>query len=282
MSEFVTRFAPSPTGWLHLGHAYSALFAQTRAERAGGRFLLRIEDIDRQRCRREFENALLEDLAWLGIEWEPDVRRQSDHFDDYARTLERLRRMGLIYPCFCTRKSLQREVARSGRAPHGPEGAPYPGICRGLPETEREERIAAGEAHAWRLDMRAALRMADQPLVWVDREKGKMKARPEAHGDVVLARKDTPTSYHLAVTVDDAIQGVTLVARGEDLLPSTCVHRLLQSLLDLPVPEWHHHRLLRDDAGNKLSKRDRPASLRSLRDEGVSPEALREKLGFDL
>ncbi|MGH7126431.1 MAG: tRNA glutamyl-Q(34) synthetase GluQRS [Stellaceae bacterium] len=274
----VTRFAPSPTGLLHLGHAYSALFAWVCARGAGGRFLLRIEDIDRGRCRPEFAAAVLKDLAWLGLEWDGRVRRQSEHFDDYARALEQLRAIGLIYPCFCTRAEIQAEIAQAGAAPHGSEGPLYPGTCRGLSAGERQKRIAAGEAYALRLDVAQAVARAG-PLEWEDSEAGRVAADPLSHGDVVLARKDTPASYHLAVTVDDAIQGVTLVTRGRDLFGATHVHRLLQALLDLPTPRYWHHRLLTDASGKRLAKRDRALTLRALREAGKTSAEVREMAG---
>jgi glutamyl-Q tRNA(Asp) synthetase len=274
----VTRFAPSPTGLLHLGHAYSALFAWVCARGAGGRFLLRIEDIDRGRCRREFTDAILEDLAWLGLDWDGPVRRQSEHFDDYAEALDRLRAMGLIYPCFCTRAAIQAEIAQAGGAPHGDEGPLYPGTCRALAGDQREARIAAGESYALRLDMAQAVARAG-PLDWEDSEAGRVAADPLSHGDVVLARKDTPASYHLAVTVDDALQGVTLVTRGRDLFGATHVHRLLQALLDLPTPSYWHHRLLTDASGKRFAKRDRSLTLRALREAGKTPGEVRELVG---
>ena len=270
----VTRFAPSPTGLLHLGHAYSALFSERAARAAGGRFLLRIEDIDRGRCRPEFEAAILEDLAWLGLAWEAPVRRQSEHMADYAAALDRLEADGLVYPCFCTRKEIQAEVARSGHAPHGADGPLYPGTCRRLDAGERRARVAAGAAHALRLDVAAAAARTG-PLRWHDRDRGIQDADPAVHGDVVLARKDTPTSYHLAVTLDDHIQGVSLVTRGVDLFVATHVHRLLQALLGLDVPAYHHHRLLTDADGQRLAKRDRALTLRALREAGHTPAEVR-------
>ncbi|MBL8671923.1 MAG: tRNA glutamyl-Q(34) synthetase GluQRS, partial [Alphaproteobacteria bacterium] len=246
MPQVVTRFAPSPTGLLHLGTAHAALFAWTAARRAGGRFLLRIEDIDRTRCRRELAAAIEEDLSWLGLSWERPVRVQSAHMADYRAALDRLDAAGLLYPCFCTRKQIQAELAAADGAPHLgaelPDGPAYPGTCRGLTPPERQRRIAEEEPYALRLDIAAAVRRAG-PLAWIDRGAGLQEAQPALLGDVVVARKDTPTSYHLAVTVDDALQGVTLVTRGRDLFHATHVHRLLQALLDLPVPEWHHHAL---------------------------------------
>ncbi len=280
MVAITTRLAPSPTGRLHLGHAFSALFAERAARVAGGRLLLRLEDIDVGRCRPEFADAILEDLAWLGVRWDGPVRRQSEHFADYRAALDRLAARDLIYPCFCTRKAIADEIARAGHAPHGPDGALYPGSCRGLSRAEAARRIAAGAAYALRLDMARALGAASGALGFTDREAGRVIAEPAQFGDVVLARKDVPTSYHLAVTVDDALQGVTLVTRGRDLLPSTHVHRLLQALLDLPVPEYHHHRLLTDDAGARLAKRTDAASLATLRAAGTDPETIRKQLGF--
>ncbi len=273
----VTRFAPSPTGWLHLGHAMAALVAWEEAQRTGGTFLLRIEDIDRTRCRAEFEAGIIDDLRWLGLRWPEPVRRQSEHLDDYAAALDRLRRLDLLYPCFCTRAEIQREVAAMASAPHGPEGPPYPGMCRALDPAERQRRLAARVDHAWRIDVTRAMALTG-PLTWTDRRFGCQAARPEVLGDVVLARKDIGTSYHLAVVVDDAAQGVTLVTRGEDLLPCTHLHRLLQSLLDLPVPQWIHHPLVCDAAGRRLAKRDQASTLHYLRDQGLTPAAIREQL----
>lgn len=278
--EVVTRFAPSPTGFLHLGHARSALCGFEAARAAGGRFLLRIEDIDRGRCRPEYETALKEDLRRLGLDWDGPVRRQSDHMDDYRAALARLDDMGVIYPCFCTRKDVAAEIARAGGAPHGPDGPLYPGLCRRLNRDERRRRIESGAAYALRLDVAEAVALAAAkstagPPTWVDRRRGLQTATPEILGDAVLARKDAPTSYHLAVTVDDALQGVTLVTRGEDLFFAAHLHRLLQALLDLPVPEWDHHPLLTDAEGRRLSKRDGAATLRSLFDGGSSAGEIR-------
>jgi glutamyl-Q tRNA(Asp) synthetase len=270
----VTRFAPSPTGYLHLGHAYSALIAWRAAREAGGKFLLRIEDIDLTRCRPEFTAAIVEDLAWLGLDWDGAVRRQSEHFDDYEAALDRLDVAGVIYPCFCTRAAIAAEIARAGEAPQGEEGPVYPGTCRDLPAEERLCRIAAGESFALRLDVARALARTG-PLDWEEYDHGTIAARPELLGDVVLARKDVPTSYHLAVTVDDALQGVTLVTRGADLFAATHIHRLLQALLDLPVPRYRHHRLLTDASGKRFAKRDKALTLRALREAGRAPAELR-------
>jgi glutamyl-Q tRNA(Asp) synthetase len=275
----VTRFAPSPSGYLHLGHVYAALFAARAAEEAGGRFLLRIEDIDPGRCRPAYEDAIYEDLTWLGLVWETPVWRQLDRMADYGAALARLRDRGLVYPCFCTRKEIREEIARAGQAPHRPEGPLYPGTCRGLTEAERHDREAAGRPFALRLDVARALDLSG-PLTWVDQTRGKYDADPLGLGDVVLARKDVATSYHLAVTLDDGAQGVTLVTRGEDLLPATHLHRLLQALLDLPVPRWHHHRLLTDGTGERLAKRSNPLTIRALRTAGKSPIEVRAMAEF--
>lgn len=270
----VTRFAPSPTGFLHLGHAYSALFAQDAARKAGGRFLLRIEDIDTARCKPEFEVAILEDLAWLGLSWECPVRRQSDHFDDYRAALGQLDRLGVTYPCFCSRK----DIATAQTAPHGP-GATYPGTCRNRTPDDRAERTAAGQPYAVRLDVSACMALTG-PLSWHDRTAGTMAAQPELEGDPVIARRDTPTSYHLSVTVDDHLQGVTLVTRGEDLFAATHVHRLLQGLLGYATPDYCHHPLLKNAQGERLSKRDGAVAIRTLREQGKTPEQVREMAGW--
>jgi glutamyl-Q tRNA(Asp) synthetase len=270
----VTRFAPSPTGFLHLGHAYAALTAWRRAREAGGKFLLRIEDIDRSRCRPEFTAAIIEDLAWLGLDWDGEVRRQSEHFVDYRAALDRLDAMDLLYPCFCTRADIAAEIARAGAAPHDGENAVYPGICRSLSREERQSRIAVGTAYALRLDVERALR-GTGPLSWEDEKAGRVAADPRSLGDIVVARRDFPASYHLAVTIDDSIQGVTLVTRGEDLFAATHIHRLLQALLDLPVPRWSHHPLFTDGGGKRLAKRDRAVAIRGLRDAGYGSDEVR-------
>ena len=272
----VTRFAPSPTGYLHLGHAASALAGYEAARQADGRFLLRIEDIDSGRCRPEYEAAIYEDLAWLGLSWEQPVRRQSEHMQDYVASLDRLKQANLVYPCFCTR----RDIAEAVRAPHleqaGPDGPLYPGLCRDLSATVRAERIAAGKPYALRLDaMRAAARL--EPMDWHEDGEGSIAVDPLLFGDVVLARKDVPASYHLAVVVDDALQGVTLVTRGRDLYAATHVHRTLQALLGLATPQYCHHPLITDSAGQRLAKRHDALSIRALRAEGVSPAELRER-----
>ena len=269
-ASVVTRFAPSPTGYLHLGHIRSALEGWRGAREAGGRFLLRIEDIDSTRCRLEYEAAILEDLRWLGLDWDGPVRRQSEHLDDYRAALVRLEAEGLLYPCFCTRREIQAEVAGAGGAPQGELGAPYPGTCRRLRVAEREARRRAAPDYALRLDVAAALARAG-PLRWYERDE-RIQADPAALGDVVLARKEVPTSYHLAVTVDDALQGVTLVTRGIDLFTATHIHRLLQALLGLPTPHYRHHPLVLDATGRRLAKRDRALTIRAMRDAGMAPE----------
>jgi glutamyl-Q tRNA(Asp) synthetase len=231
---------------------------------------LRVEDIDQARCREEFVAAILEDLAWLGLAWDGPVRRQSQHLGDYRAALDRLAALGLVYPCFCTRAAIKAEIAGALDAPQGPEGPLYPGTCRAIAPAEREDRIAAGEPFALRLDVAAALRRTG-PLAWEDEAAGTVAAAPAALGDVVLARKDAPTSYHLAVTVDDALQGVTLVTRGRDLFAATHIHRLLQALLGLPTPRYRHHALLVDAAGKRYAKRDRALTLRALREAGRTP-----------
>ncbi|MEG3152591.1 tRNA glutamyl-Q(34) synthetase GluQRS [Sphingomonas sp. ZT3P38] len=286
MSEIVTRFAPSPTGLLHIGHAWSAILAHDRARAGGGRFLLRIEDIDGTRSRPEFIAAIEQELAWLGLAWDGPVLLQSQRLARYSEALDRLIAMGLLYPCFCTRA----EIAASLSAPHGDGGPIYPGTCRHLAHAERDRRVA-GEEHAWRLDLARALdllspaaeEMPEQPrhegvLIWRDELAGDVIAMPQIHGDVILARKDAPASYHLAVTIDDAAQGVTHVVRGNDLFAATHVHRLLQALLGLPTPVYHHHALLADASGMRLAKRNRAPTLESLRAAGINGRALADDL----
>lgn len=271
----VTRFAPSPTGLLHLGHAYAAI----KASAAGERFILRIEDLDTARCREEFVAAILEDLRWLGIGWQEPVLRQSKRTTTYRAALHKLDALGLAYPCFCTRK----DIAQAAEAPSGPDGPLYPGTCRKLTQTQRAERLTSGMPHAIRLDVTKAAERAGA-LTFLEQgrgvngETGTIRVRPQLFGDIVLARKDLPASYHLAVVVDDAHQGVTLVTRGEDLLPASHVQRLLQVLLDLPEPHYEHHRLILDDAGKKFSKRDKSIALRALREDGWTPEKIRSTL----
>lgn len=285
----VFRFAPSPNGYLHLGHAYSALLNADLARASGGTLLLRIEDIDRTRCRPEFEQAIYEDLAWLGVAWDGEVRRQSDHLGLYHDAVERLSALGLIYPAFESRAEIARLVAEKETAapwPRDPDGAPlYPGLGKQLSAKKRAELIAAGIPYALRLDMAAALALVGE-LSWRELgsgprgEAGTIGARPEAWGDVIIARKETPTSYHLSVVIDDALQGVTEVVRGADLFWSTSVHRLLQHLLGLPPPVYRHHALLRDAEGRKLSKSTGATGLRELRAAGVTPAEVRTMVGL--
>jgi glutamyl-Q tRNA(Asp) synthetase len=277
MKNAVTRFAPSPTGRLHLGHAYSALIAHRFARDRSGTFLLRIEDIDLGRSRPEHIDGIFEDLEWLGLSFDDEIVYQSDRLPLYGEAMARLSADGLVYPCFCTRAEIAAEIAASAVAPHGPAGAVYPGTCRSLAPDDRKRRLEA-EPHAWRLDMKAALdSLGRQSLVWLDHGE-EIIARPELFGDVVLARKDAPTSYHLAVTVDDAAQGVTDIVRGRDLFAVTDIHRLLQALLKLPTPAYHHHPLLTDAAGNRLAKRHGAPTIADLRQAGVDPRALADDL----
>lgn len=265
-----TRFAPSPTGLLHLGHAVSALLGQRLARVGGGRFILRIEDIDTTRCRPAFEAAIVEDLAWLGLDWDGPALRQSERLPLYAEALERLRALGVVYPCFCTRA----DIAAAGGAPQGPEGPLYPGTCRGLGAAE----IAAKDGTpAWRLDVAKAAAWAG-PLTWEDATAGAQTAQPERLGDIVLARRDIGAAYHLAVVVDDAAQGITDVVRGEDLFEATHVQRLLQALLGLPAPRYHHHALVTAPDGKRLAKRDGGSTIAAARAAGEDPAALAERL----
>lgn len=270
-----TRFAPSPTGPLHLGHAFSALFAYDLAKAAGGQFIVRIEDLDPVRCRSDHVESIFADLTWLGLTWPVPVRHQSQHLDDYARALGRLDAMGLLYPCFCTRT----DIANSSHAPHGPEGALYGGMCRSLSQSDIADRKARGDSFALRLYMDRAVGRVGQ-LDWVDQSQGRQIAQPEIFGDVVLARKDVTASYHLAVTVDDAGQGVTLVTRGQDLFAATHVHRLLQALLDLNTPRYHHHGLITGSDGKRLAKRDRAQTLGFLRSQGYDGGQIRKMVGL--
>lgn len=287
MPEFATRFAPSPTGYLHLGHAYSALTAHRAADEAGGRFILRVEDIDQSRCRPEFEAAIREDLEWLGLQWQKPVRRQSNFLADYQAALQTLIDRNIIYRCFKTRKEVIDDIAR---APHltakGPDGP----IFIGAPLAAHEERalLAEGAPYAWRLSLRAArdsLGPAFDALTFVEENIGgsgarSVRATPDIFGDAIIARKDSGTSYHLASVFDDALQGVTHVIRGEDLRPAAHLHCLLQALLDLPTPVYRHHRLLVDENGKRLAKRNKAATLRALRESGVSAADIRRRLGF--
>jgi glutamyl-Q tRNA(Asp) synthetase len=285
----VFRFAPSPNGYLHLGHAYSALLNFDAARASGGRLLLRIEDIDTVRCKPEFEAAIYQDLAWLGVAWEQPVRRQSEHLADYREAIEKLSARGLIYPSFESRAEITRLVAqREANAawPRDPDGSPlYPGAAKLLAPEERARLLTSGAPYALRLDMPAALAQSGE-LDWTELgegpagETGAVAARPQAWGDVILARKETPTSYHLCVVIDDALQGASEVVRGQDLFWSTSVHRLLQRLLDLPQPVWRHHRLILDGEGRKLSKSTEATGLRELRAGGAAPADIRRLVGL--
>jgi glutamyl-Q tRNA(Asp) synthetase len=288
-ASFTTRFAPSPTGYLHKGHAFSALTAFGAAMSEGGRFVLRIEDIDATRVRPEYDAAIQEDLAWLGLHWEEPVRRQSQHMADYHAALDRLRAAGLVYRCFRTRREVLDEIAR---APHGPGEGPEHQVFRGapLPGDEERRRLEAGKSFAWRLSLDAA-RAALGQTAWDDLgfteqgegphgERGRLKARPELAGDVVLARKDVGVAYHLAVVVDDALQGISHVIRGQDLQEACHIQRLLQTLLGLPEPVYRHHRLLAAPSGQRLAKRDRAETLREIRARGVTAQVLKAELGF--
>ena len=274
----ITRFAHSPTGFLHLGHAYSALFAAEQAPDKTDRFILRIEDIDAGRCRANFTQAIFHDLEWLGLTWELPVRLQSEHMADYQTALGKLDQMGVLYPCFCTRKQIQQEIAAAGYAPHeipnGPDGTIYPGTCKKLMPEQREENLANTNGFALRLDMDKAVALSGE-MTWQDHSKGLIKAQPGIFGDVILARKDIPTSYHLSVTLDDHLQGITLVTRGQDLFEATHIHRLLQSLLDLNVPQYHHHPVLNDQTGRRLAKRDKARTLQQLREDGMTPDNIK-------
>jgi len=277
--KVVTRFAPSPTGYLHLGHAYAALYAETLARKEGGRFILRIEDIDKARCKPEFEEAIYEDLKWLGLTWETPIRRQSEHLADYTDVLNRLSNINLTYPCFCTRSEIKAEIERAGWAPHNSEKSVYPGTCKLLSDAQRMKRINEGEAHVIRLDITKALEITG-PLSWHDRKAGFQTAKFNNFGDIVLARKDIPTSYHLSVTVDDALQEVTLVTRGKDLVESTAIHRLLQSLLGYEAPQYYHHKIITNNDGKRFAKRDQADTLHSLRVSGKKPNDIRSMIGM--
>jgi glutamyl-Q tRNA(Asp) synthetase len=274
MGALITRFAPSPTGFLHLGHAASALLAWGCARAAGGAFLLRLEDIDAGRCRAAFAGAIIEDLTWLGLDWDGPVRVQSAHLQDYRDCLVRLRAIGVVYPCFCSR----RDIAAAAGAPQGDAPPPYPGLCRTLGAEDVAARMAAGRAFAWRLDHAAARAMVDRRLGWHEVGVGWVAAAPARLGDVVLGRKDAPVSYFLAATYDDAAQQVNLVVRGEDLQAATSVQVLLQALLGWPRPDYRHHALMRDGAGRRLAKRDGDVALRDLRAAGYSPSDVRKLL----
>ncbi len=284
----VLRFAPSPNGYLHIGHALSAILNFEIAMQLRGRFLLRIEDIDITRCRPEFENAIYDDLRWLGLDWETPVRRQSEHIIHYQTALDQLKAMGVVYPAFLSRSEVKAWVtdyeAQGGQWPRDPDGAPfYPPLCKTIPLSEANARIAAGDRHAWRLDMHKALAFVTEPLTFDEQGAencGRIPVQADLWGDVMLWRWDAPASYHLAVTLDDALQGVTHVLRGTDLFAATHVHRLLQHLLDLDEPVYHHHRLILDEDGNKLSKSRDSTAISALRAEGITVSALRALIGI--
>ena len=278
--DVITRFAPSPTGNLHLGHAFSALFAEREARTGNGKFLVRIEDIDTARCNSAFEASIFEDLSWLGLTWEKPVRKQSNHMADYAKGLKKLENLGLLYRCTLSRKELSEVMS----APH-PDNAlnstqkTPTDTLRYISAIENKRRLGAGAPYAIRLHMRAALKLAGN-LKWYDCEHGEQIAEPETFGDIVLARKDIATSYHLSVTIDDAIQGITRVTRGNDLLPATHIHRLLQELLELPTPDYHHHKMITDKNGLRLAKRNKSSTLQEMKKSGQNPEDIIQFLGF--
>jgi glutamyl-Q tRNA(Asp) synthetase len=293
--DTIIRFAPSPNGRLHLGHAYSALYAAEKAAELGGRFLLRIEDIDVGRCRPEFVDGIYEDLDWLGLTWETPVRRQSERFPDYEAALKQLRDLDVVYPCFATRREIERTIAESGidteRWPRDPDGALlYPGIYKDTSLKERSRLMWEGRTYAWRLDTDKAIELATKksggPITFIELEgspfgdTGMQQIEPELFGDVVIARKDVPTSYHLSVVVDDALQNISHVTRGRDLYAATYIHRLLQVLLDLPEPLYCHHRLIEDETGRRLSKSAKDLGLKDLRDAGKKPADIRQMIGL--
>lgn len=276
-SAVVTRFAPSPSGPLHVGHLLAALQARRLADAHGGSCLLRVEDIDQRAQHREYLDLMYEDLEWLGLHFDGEVMVQTRRFGVYQAVLDQLRQMGLLYPCFCTRSEIKAQLAELGRAPHATLGYLYPGTCRRLSDDAVAERLASGIPHCWRLDMQRVQDLIGCPT-WHDMRRGTQRCVPTAYGDVVLARKDFPASYHLAVVVDDAAQGVTHVTRGEDLFESTHIHRALQAVLGLPVPLYCHHSLLRDNEGKRLAKRDGARSIASLREAGYTPQQVRDSL----
>ena len=278
--DVITRFAPSPTGNLHLGHAYSALFAEREARTSGGKFLVRIEDIDTARCNSAFETSIFEDLSWLRLTWEKPVRKQSNHMADYAKGLKKLENLGLLYRCTLSRKELSEVMSapHPDNASNSTEKTPTD-TFRYISAIENERRLGAGAPYAIRLHMGAALKLAGN-LKWYDCEHGEQIAEPETFGDIVLARKDIATSYHLSVTIDDAIQGITRVTRGNDLLPATHIHRLLQELLELPTPDYHHHKMITDKNGLRLAKRNKSSTLQEMKKSGQNPEDIIQFLGF--
>ena len=269
----VTRFAPSPSGYLHLGHAYSAIFAYKIAKENDGKFILRMEDIDKTRCKTKFEQAIFEDLEWLGLKWDNPVRRQSEHFAYYQEALQKLKHRALIYPCFCTRSDILTEIMSANAAPHKGTSLIYPGTCRHLPVNVRKTKILNNENYSLRLDSERALNLSNS-LYWQEHSLGKIKVKAKYFNDIIIARKDVPTSYHLAVTLDDHIQGITLVTRGEDLFESTHIQRVIQSLLGLRVPIYRHHQLLKNSKGKRFAKRNYSVTLRHLRESGYSGDSL--------
>ena len=273
----VTRFAPSPSGPLHVGHLLAALQARRLADVHGGSCLLRVEDIDQRAQHQEYLDLMYEDLEWLGLHFDGEVMVQTQRFGVYQAVLDQLRQMGLLYPCFCTRSEIKAQLAELGRAPHATLGYLYPGTCRRLSDDAVAERLASGMPHCWRLDMQRVQDLIGCPI-WHDMRRGTQRCVPTVYGDVVLARKDFPASYHLAVVVDDAAQGVTHVTRGEDLFESKHIHRALQAVLGLPVPLYCHHSLLRDNEGKRLAKRDGARSIASLREAGYTPQQVRDSL----
>ena len=280
VQKITTRFAPSPSGLLHLGHAYSALFAAKEAKDNDGTFILRFEDIDLERCNRQYEQHIEEDLTWLNIYWHDKPRRQSEHFPEYSAALKKLESLGIIYPCFLSRKELRAALSAPHDLPNKKNNSPpVLNTDQYISNSERERRITKGEPFALRLRMTAALKLVGN-LYWQDIEFGAQVAKPEIFGDVIIARKDIPTSYHLSVVVDDAIQGVTTVTRGNDLFSTTHLHRLLQELLDLPIPVYRHHKVLTSENGKRLAKRDKSVTLQSLRESGVKQKDIFTMLGF--
>ena len=289
MTKPVFRFAPSSNGELHLGHAYSALLNQKMAHEYGGKLLLRIEDIDTVRCTPELEARMLEDLEWLGLQWDETPRRQSEHFDEYEKAISRLNEFGLLYPSKLSRSEIKKKISSfeedTGEFwPRDPDGAPlYPGKERELDQCSQKSIMESGVQYSVRLHIHKAIKRINKQLVWHETGSGNFEsitAMPSLWGDVVVARKDTPTSYHIACTLDDALQGITHIVRGQDLFHATAIHRLLQTLLDLPEPTYHHHRLIRDKSGRKLSKSEKDTSIRSLREVGVTQSEIRKRLGF--
>ena len=273
-----TRFAPSPTGLMHVGNAFAALQCQHWALSNDAELLLRIEDIDFTRCRPEYTQTIIEDLQWLGITWHGKIRQQSQHLTCYQQALSKLQQLELIYPCFCTRNQIQQEIKSMASAPHSDDmHDPYPGICRNIPIIKRQQRMQH-EAFAWRLDVKKACQTLHQSIYWLNEQGNQYHVQAETLGDIVVARKDIAISYHLAVVVDDALQGISHIIRGEDLRSSTPIHRLLQTLLGLPAPTYQHHRLMMDSHGNRLAKRNQSTTLKSLREAGMSPQILRNFL----